>query len=170
MQNNDKPSHIQRTFKEKVSRWYSFSKQNIPFYLMIVATILVNGTLDFSIGNFKWEAHIASLYHLTNYMASFYLFAMNLLILILLFFSFSFSKAQSPKNLFMSTAITLIHTIIYILYVVVFITEPGRQAAYSITNTAIISMAILGISLVFVLVSNVLSWIYVDWKYVKVEE
>lgn len=170
MPNNDKPTQVQRTTKQKIARWYSFSKQNIPFYLMIVATLLVNGTLDFSIGNFKWEAHIASLYHLTNFMASFYLFAMNLLVLILLFFSFSFSKAQSPKTLFMSTAITIIQTVIYILYVVVFMTEPSKQPAYSLTNTAVISMVILGTSLFFVLVSNILSWLYVDWKYVKIEE
>ena len=171
MQKNDKPVKVERSLKEKLARWYSFNKQKIPFFFLIISVLAITATLDFKMGNvMELKSHIDAITKVETTIVAFYLFVLNMVVLVQLFMGFSFSKKRSPFNLIFMTILTLIQSGTYILYATVFLTEHTRMPSYQLGGTAVFSIVTIGIGTVLMVIATIFAWIYVDWKYVKIED
>ena len=158
------------------ARWYSFNKQRIPMFLLIVSVLAITATLDFNLRSaggqqiLNFRSHISAIRKTTNNILGFYLFLCNLFVLIQFFLSFSFSQKRSPLLLILMTIITVGQTAILILYVLGFIGESSIRPNYSMEMDTYISIISLAVGTVFMIAATIFAWIYVDWKYVKVED
>lgn len=157
-------------------RWYKFNRQRIPLILSIVAVLLIVGLVDFRVSEIKFELQshfhaINNLYSNTyKSLATFLVFVLNLLSIIQIFNSVSFGKTKAPINVFLSTGLTTLMVAAYAIYMYIFIIEPSVSTNYKYTGSVFISLTVLGLGVIFTVASTVFKWIYIDWKYVKIEE
>ncbi|WP_025724472.1 hypothetical protein [Acholeplasma granularum] len=157
-------------------RWYKFNKQRIPLFLTIIAVLLITGLVDFRVNEIRFElkSHFDAINNLYSNnlksMATFMVFALNLLSIIQIFNSVSYSKTRAPFNVIISTALTAIMTAAYGAYAYVFIIEPTVSANYTYGSSVYFSLIVFGLGILFSIASTVFSWKYIDWKYVKIEE
>ena len=157
-------------------RWYKFNKQRIPLYFSILAVLIIVGLVDFRVTEIRFElkSHFDAVNNLFSNqyksMATFMVFALNLLSIIQIFNAVSFAKTKAPFNVFISTALTTLMVIAYALYTYVFIIEPSVSPNYSYSSSVFFSLGSLGFGIIFTVASTVFKWKYIDWKYVKIEE
>lgn len=166
------------SFKKPFSwkRWYKFNKKNIPLYLSIISVLLITGLVDFKVQEIKFElkSHFDAINNLYSNdfksMATFMVFGLNLLSMVQVFNTVTFSKTRSPFSTILTTLLTLLEVVAFGFYLYVFVVEPSVSLNYEYTASVFTSLAIFGSGLIFIILATVFSWIYVDWKYVKIEE
>lgn len=157
-------------------RWYKFNKQSIPLYFTILAVFIIVGLVDFRITEIRFElkSHFDAVNNLYSNqyksMATFMVFALNLLSIIQIFNAVSFAKTKAPFNVFISTGLTLLMVAAYAMYAYVFIIEPSVSPSYRYSGSVFFSLGTLGFGIILTIASTVFKWKYIDWKYVKIEE
>jgi hypothetical protein len=82
----------------------------------------------------------------------------------------SFAKKRSPMSLILFTVLNLFQGLFVYLYTNAFLYEAATRADYTLQNYSIMSMGIMAIGFVFYVIATIFAWVYVDWKYVKVED
>ena len=177
IQSNKMP-HTDTSFKKPFSwkRWYKFNKQRIPLYLSIIAVLLITGLVDFRVQEVRFElkSHFDAINNLYSNdlksMATFMVFALNLLSIIQIFNTVSYSKTKAPVNTFIATFLTTLEVAAYGTYMYVFIIEPTVSSNYTYTGSVFFSLTVFGLGILFTVLSTVFAWKYIDWKYVKIEE
>jgi len=161
--------------RSKMARWYSFNKHKIPLYLSLISVILFSATLDFDLGGFELKSHLYTVVALgTTFsaLAVFSVFVITLLSMIQIVNTFSFGQKKNPMSLFLMTGITVLQTVAVVFYTYVVMTEPSRSNGFTFEKFpyAIFSYSVYIAGLVVQLIATTLAWIYVDWKYVKIED
>lgn len=169
-----------RPFKERMAIWYSYNKQKIPFYLMMIGAILVTATLDFNPQRQGWEfiSHFQAMTWIFHLMPNSitallpFIFFMNYLLVIVLFFiAFSYSRKRSPfltilYNILALGSLALLG--IYIISAFGAMGAPGAQAR--MVEPIVTSISFLIPAFILILASMVMSWFYVDWNYTSIDE
>lgn len=154
-----------------LKRWYNYNKYQIPVIFTIIGTIIFTFFLDFRTGDIDFKSHISAINLLTNKVIGFYLFSIYMISLVQVANSMAFAKKRSPVSLFLFTLLNAIQILLVYLYIQVFYTEQAtRTDGFIIPDYGYFSMNIMMIGAVFYLISTVFAWIYVDWKYVHIEE
>ncbi|MDY0209975.1 MAG: hypothetical protein RBQ91_01030 [Acholeplasma sp.] len=167
-------SQINTTKENKIMtwmvRWYEYNKYKIPVIFTLLGTLLFTLFLDFRTGGFTFRSHIASIQMVTSKIIGFYLFAIYLIAMIQLFNSMSFSKKRSPVSFFLFLILNTIQGLLVFSYVKTFFEEAVSRADYTIPSYTHMSIWIMIIGMVFYVVATVFAAVYVNWKYVKIEE
>lgn len=161
--------------RSKAARWYSFNKHKIPLYLSLIAVLLFSATLDFTMGGFQLKSHLYTVVALgTQYsaMAVFTVFLLTLLSMMQIFNGVSFGQKKNPFSLIMMTVLTVIQIVGVAFYAFIVITEPTRSSGFNFTKYpyAVFSYSVYIAGAITQLIATILAWIYVDWKYVKIED
>ncbi len=161
--------------RSKAARWYSFNKHKIPLYLSLIAVLLFSATLDFTLGGFQLKSHLYTVVALGpqfSAIAVFTVFLLTLLSMIQIFNGVSFGQKKNPFSLMLMTALTVIQIVGVALYTYIIMTEPTRSTGFNFTKYpyAIFSYSVYIAGLTAQLTATILAWIYVDWKYVKIED
>lgn len=152
-------------------RWYNYNKYSIPVYFTVIGSLIFTLFLDFRTAGIDFRSHISAINMLTNRIVGFYLFAIYLIALVQIANSMSFSKKRSPVGLFMLTILNAVQVLLVYLYVNVFYTEVQiRTDGYQIPSFGHFSINVMIAGAVFYILATIFAWIYVDWKYVKIEE
>lgn len=169
-----KEQSLKRPFSWK--RWYRFNKQRIPFFLSLISVILFTGFVDFELTElrFSLKSHfdaITNLYSNNNKsLATFLVFALNLLSIIQIFNTVIFGQKKNPFSLILITVLTVMQVVSFIYYTYIFMVEPSLSPNYTYTASAFNSLTLFTLGTIFAVAANVFAWIYVDWKYVKIED
>jgi hypothetical protein len=156
--------------------WYTYNKAKIPFYLMLLSTVIITATLDVSrsfTNTRPFASHIAAMAFVSNQWVSLYFFVIYFIAIIAFFTSFAYTKTRSKWLTISHTLLTIASVVCSILYISVYLSEWGRlseQPNPIIISSAITSIVIVAASMIFIIASAVFKWIYTDWKYVKVHE
>lgn len=167
--------------RSKFKRWYKFNKQRIPMFLTILAAIFFTGFLDFKMHNqdnvliFELKSHFTTnnaMGYENGNMAMFMIFLLNLLAIIQIFNTVSFSSKRSPLNLYLITGLTVLQLGSYGFYLSKLFAEQAVRASFVISQMphAITSITVFTLGIIIQLASTILAWMYVDWKYVKIED
>jgi hypothetical protein len=158
------------TFKTFATRWYEFNKFKIPVIFTVIGSLFYTLFLDFRTGGFVFRSHISAINELLSKEVGFYLFSMYIIAMIQIFNSMSFAKKRSPMSLILFTVLNLFQGLFVYLYTNAFLYEAATRADYTLQNYSIMSMGIMAIGFVFYVIATIFAWVYVDWKYVKVED
>jgi hypothetical protein len=175
------PHRPEGTFLQRLSwelkRWYSFNKQKIPLYFLLIAGLVFTAFLDFKITRGVGETPIVFASHITAIrkfkssplanMSGFFLFAIYLIAIIQMFNGFTFAKKRAPMNLFLITGLTAVQIVLVAFYTYAFFAERDARTDYVIDAVAQRSYTIMIVGAAFMLLGAVSSWFYVDWHYVK---
>lgn len=165
--NNVKPKE---TFKSFAIRWYEFNKFKIPVIFTVIGSLIYTLFLDFRTGDFVFRSHISAINELLSKEVGFYLFSMYIIAMVQIFNSMSFSKKRSPMSLILFTVLNLFQGLFVYLYTNAFLVEAATRVDYTLKNYSIMSMGIMAAGFVFYVIATLFAWVYVDWKYVKIEE
>ncbi|MCU0105024.1 hypothetical protein N7603_05080 [Acholeplasma vituli] len=158
------------TFGVFINRWYSYNKYKIPVILTIIGSLFFTLFLDFRTSGFVFRSHISAISELTSKIIGFYLFAMYIISMVQIFNSISFSRKRSPLSLVLFTVLNAIQGLLVFLYSNEFLVEAATRTDYTLKNYSLMSMGIFAIGFVFYVIATIFAWVYVDWKYVKIEE
>lgn len=167
--------------RSKLKRWYKFNKQKLPMFLTIIASIAFTGFLDFQLKNqenkmlFELKSHFTTnnmMGHENGGPAMFMIFILNILAMIQIFNTVNFSGKRSPVNLYLITGLTVLQLASFGYYLSLLFAEQAIRPSFVISQmpSAIISITVFTIGIIIQLASTVLAFMYVDWKYVKIEE
>ncbi|MBE0700442.1 MAG: hypothetical protein IH571_02035, partial [Acholeplasmataceae bacterium] len=117
------------------------------------------------------RSHIAAIQKFLNTprnnLSAFYLFSLYLIALIQIANTMTFAKKRSPVGLFIITTLSVVQTVIAVLYTSVFFHEQATRLDYVIDAPARLSYSVMLIGSLFFLIGAFFAWFYVDWKYVK---
>ncbi len=158
------------TFSVFMKRWYSYNKYKIPVIFTVIGSLFYTLFLDFRTLDFVFKSHISAISELTSKIIGFYLFAMYIIAMVQIFNSMSYSRKRSPISLILFTLLNAIQGLLVYAYAREFFIEAATRADYVIKNYSYMSMGIFAIGFVFYIIATIFAWIYVDWKYVKIEE
>ncbi|MCV2232263.1 hypothetical protein [Paracholeplasma manati] len=158
------------SFKSSMKRWYDYNKYSIPTIFTVIGSLIYTLFLDFRTNGFVFRSHISAINELTNKEVGFYLFALYIIALVQIFNSMSFSKKRSPMSLILFTVLNLFQGLFVFLYSNAFLYEAATRADYTLKNYSIMSMGIMAAGFVFYVIATLFAWVYVDWKYVKIED
>lgn len=160
-----------------LKRWYSFNKQKIPLYFLLIAGIVFTAFLDFTVKRGVDESPFVFASHLTAIqkfkssplanMSGFFLFTIYLVAIIQMFNGFTFAKKRAPMSLFLITGLTVAQIVLVSFYTYAFFAERASRTDYVIDAIAQRSYTIMIVGAVFMLLGAVSAWFYVDWHYVK---
>lgn len=160
-----------------LKRWYSFNKQKIPMYFILLGTIFFTAFIDFNFQGtpLRLQSHIASIYKLSNSeannLAAFYLFAIYLTAIVQAFNAFTFASRQSPFSTYLITGLTTLQVTLVSLYSATFFIEAAsRTDSYKLGNAEFISMGVFITGAILFIIGTVFCWIYVNWKYVRIKD
>lgn len=160
-----------------LKRWYSFNKQKIPMYFILLGTIFFTAFIDFNFQGtpLKLQSHIASIYKLSNSkvnnLAAFYLFAIYLTAIVQAFNAFTFASRQNPFSTYLITGLTTLQVTLVSLYSATFFIEAAsRTDDYKLGNAEFISMGVFITGAILFIIGTVFCWIYVNWKYVRIKD
>ncbi len=167
--------------RSKLKRWYNFNKQKLPMYLSAIAVIFFTGFLDFTLKDrnnvvlLSLESHFKTnngMAAANGGIAMFMIFILNLLAIIQMFNTVTFSVKRSPFIVYLVNGITVLQVAAYVTYMLKLFQEYTERPTFNIFGRpeAIFSMAVFTLGIIFQLGSTVLTWFYVDWKYVKIED
>lgn len=171
---------IKRPFKERVVIWYSYNKQKLPFYLLIISVLIITGTLDFDPQTLGWEfeSHFRAMTFSLFYSPiewsiwiSFIFFVICLLTILLFFLGFTYSRKRNLASTITVTVLGVTQLVMQAMYLSVIMTALPRLStpdvqAVILNRTIIFNL----ISMVATLGAIVLCWIYTNWSYTKVDE
>lgn len=168
--------------RSKLKRWYKFNKQKLPMFLTILAALFFTGFLDFTLQNqeniviFRLLSHFDANYkmgHENGGAAMFMIFALNFLAIIQVFNTVTFASKRSPLNLYLITGLNALQVVCYSNYLIkLFAEQKVSPEVFNIAKlpSAQFSIAVFTIGIIIQLASTILAWMYVDWKYVKLED
>lgn len=162
--------------KQSFKRWYSFNKEKIPMYFIIVGTIFFTAFLDFNVQKtpIKLQSHITAIQRLSsntlNNLSAFFLFMAFLIAVIQAFNAITFAKKNNLFQVILMSGLMLIHLLIVGLYIFIFINEANTRNTYSIRQAEITAMVVFGLGLLFNLTGVIFAWQYVDYNYVSKDE
>lgn len=164
-------------FRKEIRRWYSFNKQKIPMYFMILAGFVFTAFLDFTLtlkGDnppIVFQSHITAIIQFVSSplanMTGFLLFGIYLIAIIQMFNAITYAKKRSPTGLILINALTLIQIVFVILYTSAFFAEAAARTDYVIDAVARRSYTIMIVGAAIMACAAISSWLYVDWHYVK---
>lgn len=171
------------TTEKRVGRfalWYSYNKYKIPTYFILIAVVIFTAFLDFKAGNFEFNTHLSTIGRLTadSNIIGFYLFLIYLLAIVQVVNAISFSKKRSPFSLILLTIVAIVQVLLVAAYIMIIVGEMNSRSNLTflpwIRGLGISSFAFSAITMVLgtilTVAATVFAWIFVDWKYVKVEE
>lgn len=165
------------TKESKIKRWYSFNKQKIPMYFILLGTFFFTAFIDFNFQGtpLKLQSHIASIYKLSgsqgNNLAAFYLFAIYLIAIVQAFNAFTFASRQSPFSTYLITGLTAVQVLLVAMYSSRFFLEAAtRTDNYKLGSAEFTSMGVFFIGTLLFIVGTALCWVYVNWKYVRIKD
>lgn len=179
MPNNDfsRPRRFGEAFRKEIRRWYSFNKQKIPMYFMIVAGFIFTAFLDFTLtlrGDnppIVFQSHISAIIQFVSSplanLTGFLLFGIYLIAIIQMFNAITYAKKRSPVGLILINALTVIQIFFVILYTAAFFAEAASRPDYVIDAVARRSYTIMIVGAAVMACGAAASWLYVDWHYVK---
>ena len=152
-------------------RWYNYNKYSIPVIFTVIGTLIFTIFLDFRTGDIDFKSHLTAINMLTNDLVGFYLFAIYMIAIIQLANSLSFSKKRSPVGLALFTGMNVLQWILVYNYINAFYTEVEiRTDGYVIPSFGHFSINLMISGSILYVLATVFAWLYVDWKYVKIEE
>lgn len=152
-------------------RWYNYNKYSIPVIFTVIGTLIFTIFLDFRTGDIDFKSHLTAINMLTNDLVGFYLFAIYMIAIIQLANSLSFSKKRSPVGLALFTGMNVLQWILVYNYINAFYTEVEiRTDGYVIPSFGHFSINLMIAGSILYVLATVFAWLYVDWKYVKIEE
>lgn len=147
--------------------WYSFNKHKIPVYFMFLSFLFFTAFLDFNmVGTpFLVISHINTINRISS-LSAFFLFLMYLVSIIQLFNVMGYSKKLNPFGAITFTILTVLQVFAVGMFTYfVFFTRAG---SIKLEPYMIFSVVINIVGLIFMVITNVFVWLYVDWNYVKV--
>ena len=162
--------------QSRFKRWYSFNKEKIPMYFVIIGAIFFTAFLDFTVQKtpIKLQSHITAIQRLSsntlNNLSAFFLFAAFLIAIIQAFNAITYAKKNNLTQVILMSILMLVHIIIVALYIYIFINESNVRPTYRIRQAEITSMVVFGLGLLFNLTGVVFAWKYVDYQYVVVKD
>lgn len=152
-------------------RWYNYNKYTIPVIFTVIGTLIFTVFLDFRTGDINFESHITAINMLTNRYVGFYLFAIYLIAIVQLANVISYSRKRSPFGLAFYTLLNLTQFLLVYLYIKAFYVEVEiRTDGFEIPQSGLFSINVMIAGSIFFFIALIFAWLYVDWKYVKIEE
>ncbi|MDR2867586.1 MAG: hypothetical protein LBV55_02890 [Acholeplasmatales bacterium] len=161
-----------KTFKEKLARWYSFNKRKLPMFVMVISLILFTAFLDIKVGNKEvLQTHFTAFTKLADpfwgNLPAVIIFIFFLLPLLGFIITLNFSKNGRLIFAILLTILSLLGIALLGLYIYSYVHETIVRTDYKINTPAINSFIIYSLGVLTFVGSTILTWVYVNYKYVK---
>ncbi|HBT59521.1 MAG: hypothetical protein RBQ95_02090 [Paracholeplasma sp.] len=154
--------------KLNLTRWYEYSRHQIPVILTVLSSVILTSTM---------RTHIQAITPLFSAVSGFYMFVVMMLAVLIMFTVFAFGKTQSPISSVVFSLVTLVQLFVIFQYIklISFETTTGviRNGVNQVVEKSATmnqSILIMVISGVLYVIANVFAWLYTNYKYVKVAE
>lgn len=160
-----------------IKRWYSFNKQKIPMYFILMGTFFFTAFLDFNMAKFgfKLDSHFAAINKLlgtsANNLSSFYVFMIYLISIIQAFNAFTFSSKQNPVSTYLITTLTVVQAVLVSIYSSLYFIEAStRTDGYVLSSAEYTSMTVFIVGTVFFIIGTIFCWVYVNFSYERAKD